>query len=46
MGGAGVVVLVIVSFVQSGHTEKGEGARKGPGSVRVGEEELVLVEEV
>ena len=46
MGGAGVVVLVIVSFVQSDHTEKGEGARKGPGSVRVGEEELVLVEEV
>ena len=46
MGGAGVVVLVIVSFVQSGHTEKGEGARKGAGSARVGEEELVLVVEV
>ena len=36
-------MLVIVCFVQSGHTEKGEGARKGPGSVRVGEEELGLV---
>ena len=44
--GAVVIVVIILCSVQSGHTDKRDEGRKGPGSVGVVGEELGLVVEV